>query len=99
MLFRELIEQPRTKCLIIYFPPLSCVSNGGLDPWSAGGVTYNISDALVSIMIPEGAHHLDLRYTNNQDPPSVRAARALELNYFREWIRQAKKTPLTASTP
>ncbi len=74
-------------------------SNGGLDPWSAGGVTYNITDSLVSIMIPDGAHHLDLRYSNDRDPPSVRAARALEVKYFQEWIRQAKKTPQTASTP
>lgn len=74
-------------------------SNGGLDPWSAGGVTYNISESLVSILIPDGAHHLDLRYSNDQDPPSVRAARALEVKYFREWIKQAEKTTQTASTP
>lgn len=67
-------------------------SNGGLDPWSAGGVTHNITDSLVSILIPDGAHHLDLRYTNGRDPPSVRAARALEVNYFRKWIKQARKT-------
>ncbi|XP_049926990.1 lysosomal Pro-X carboxypeptidase [Epinephelus moara] len=73
-------------------------SNGGLDPWSAGGVTHNITDSLVSIMIPDGAHHLDLRYSNDRDTPSVRAARALEVMYFREWIKQAKKTPQTSST-
>ncbi|XP_068174272.1 lysosomal Pro-X carboxypeptidase isoform X1 [Antennarius striatus] len=66
-------------------------SNGGLDPWSAGGVSYNITDSLVSIMIPEGAHHLDLRYSNDHDPPSVKAARSLEVIYFQEWIRQSKK--------
>ncbi|CAK6957948.1 lysosomal Pro-X carboxypeptidase [Scomber scombrus] len=67
-------------------------SNGGLDPWSAGGVTHNISNSLISIMIPDGAHHLDLRYSNDNDPPSVRAARVLELKYFKEWIKKAKKT-------
>lgn len=66
-------------------------SNGGLDPWSAGGVTHNITDSLVSILIPDGAHHLDLRYSNKYDPPTVRTARALELKYFKEWIRQAKR--------
>ncbi|KAM9820309.1 lysosomal Pro-X carboxypeptidase [Neosynchiropus ocellatus] len=64
-------------------------SNGDLDPWSAGGVAVNISDSLVSILIRDGAHHLDLRYANAQDPPSVRAARALELQYFQQWIKQA----------
>ncbi|TDH14681.1 hypothetical protein EPR50_G00023240 [Perca flavescens] len=74
-------------------------SNGGLDPWSAGGVTYNITDSLVSILIPDGAHHLDLRYSNDQDPPSVRTARVLEVMYFREWIKRAKNTRQTASAP
>lgn len=41
-------------------------------------------------MIPDGAHHLDLRYSNDLDTPSVRTARALEVKYFREWIHQAK---------
>ncbi|XP_010782352.1 lysosomal Pro-X carboxypeptidase [Notothenia coriiceps] len=68
-------------------------SNGGLDPWSSGGVTHNITDSLVSIMIPDGAHHLDLRYSNAQDTAPVRHARALEVKYFREWISQAKLRP------
>ncbi|KAM3874765.1 lysosomal Pro-X carboxypeptidase [Diretmus argenteus] len=68
-------------------------SNGGLDPWSGGGVTRNITDSLVAIVIPDGAHHLDLRYNNDHDPPSVRAARAMEVEYFKEWIAAAKKAP------
>ncbi|XP_055493171.1 lysosomal Pro-X carboxypeptidase-like isoform X1 [Leucoraja erinacea] len=65
-------------------------SNGGLDPWSSGGVTKSISDTLVAIFIPEGAHHLDLRSNNKHDPPSVRKARALEVQYFKKWIKAAK---------
>ncbi|XP_013868231.1 lysosomal Pro-X carboxypeptidase [Austrofundulus limnaeus] len=72
-------------------------SNGGLDPWSAGGVTENITHSLVSILIPEGAHHLDLRYSNELDPPSVRAARALELKYFQTWIKQHQKATGSAT--
>lgn len=68
-------------------------SNGGLDPWSAGGVTRNISDSLVAIVIPDGAHHLDLRYNDAYDPASVLTARALEVQYFKEWITQAKEAP------
>ena len=49
-------------------------------------------------MIPDGAHHLDLRYSNDLDTPSVRTARALEVKYFRQWINQAKTTPQTAPT-
>ncbi|KAM8904786.1 lysosomal Pro-X carboxypeptidase [Spinachia spinachia] len=73
-------------------------SNGGLDPWSSGGVTTNVTDSLVSIVIPDGAHHLDLRYSNDYDPASVRAARALEVMYFRKWIKQAERPLKPLST-
>nr|XP_006628138.2 PREDICTED: lysosomal Pro-X carboxypeptidase [Lepisosteus oculatus] len=64
-------------------------SNGGLDPWSGGGVTQKISGSLVVIMIPEGAHHLDLRYNNAYDPQSVLNARDLEVQYMKKWIKEA----------
>lgn len=66
-------------------------SNGGLDPWSAGGVTQNISDSLVAIMIPDGAHHLDLRSRNPHDPKSVQQARLLEVHYMKQWIEKARR--------
>uniref|UniRef100_A0A8B9QPM8 Lysosomal Pro-X carboxypeptidase n=1 Tax=Anas platyrhynchos TaxID=8839 RepID=A0A8B9QPM8_ANAPL len=66
-------------------------SNGGLDPWSAGGVTQNISDSLVAIMIPDGAHHLDLRSRNPCDPKSVKQARVLEVHYLKQWIEKARR--------
>lgn len=70
----------------VFFP----YSNGGLDPWSAGGVTQNITDSLVAIMIPDGAHHLDLRSRNPGDPRSVQQARALEICYMKQWIEKAR---------
>uniref|UniRef100_A0A8D0GP68 Lysosomal Pro-X carboxypeptidase n=1 Tax=Sphenodon punctatus TaxID=8508 RepID=A0A8D0GP68_SPHPU len=63
-------------------------SNGGLDPWSGGGVTKNITDSLIAIMIPEGAHHLDLRSNSPYDPQSVLRARALEAHYMKQWIEE-----------
>ncbi|KAH0625232.1 hypothetical protein JD844_033542 [Phrynosoma platyrhinos] len=66
-------------------------SNGGLDPWSAGGVTKNITDTLVAILIPEGAHHLDLRSNSPFDPVSVLQARLLEVHYMRLWLQQHRR--------
>lgn len=63
-------------------------SNGLLDPWSAGGVTKNISDSLVAVIIEEGAHHLDLRHKNPLDPPSVVRARNTEKFYMTKWIKE-----------
>ncbi|MBN3293335.1 PCP carboxypeptidase, partial [Polypterus senegalus] len=63
-------------------------SNGGLDPWSGGGVTTPVPESLVVIMIPEGAHHLDLRYNSAYDPKSVLIARYLEVWYMKLWIKE-----------
>ncbi|KAF5927066.1 hypothetical protein HPG69_018332 [Diceros bicornis minor] len=62
-------------------------SNGDLDPWSGGGVTKDITDTLVAITIPEGAHHLDLRANNAFDPTTVLLARSLEVRYMKQWIK------------
>ena len=43
-------------------------SNGLLDPWSSGGVLKNISDSLVAVIIPEGAHHLDVSAASLSEP-------------------------------
>ncbi|KAF3830184.1 hypothetical protein GH733_001609 [Mirounga leonina] len=66
---------------------LSDRSNGELDPWSGGGVTKDITDTLVAITIPEGAHHLDLRARNAFDPTTVLLARSLEVRHMKQWIR------------
>lgn len=64
-------------------------SNGLLDPWHGFGVLQNVSDSVVAIVIPEGAHHLDLMFSNAMDPPSVTAARNLERHYMHMWIEEA----------
>ncbi|KAJ1119954.1 hypothetical protein NDU88_008137 [Pleurodeles waltl] len=67
-------------------------SNGGLDPWSSGGVTKDITDTLVAVFIPEGAHHLDLRFRHPDDPESVVRARELEIKYMKQWLRKTRSS-------
>ena len=62
-------------------------SNGLLDPWSSGGVLKSQSDSVVAIVIPNGAHHLDLRGSNKADPADVISARNLEKKYIASWIK------------
>jgi hypothetical protein len=42
-------------------------------------------------MIENGAHHLDLRSSNENDPQSVRAARLMETKNILEWIKEHQK--------
>jgi len=67
-------------------------SNGGLDPWSSGGVINGTPPSetetgVTTVLIPNGAHHLDLFFSNPADPPDVIAARKLELEMIAKWIK------------
>lgn len=62
-------------------------SNGLLDPWSGGGVLKTFNNNIQIMIIPEGAHHIDLRDKNEKDPRSVTLARNQYLRAFNEWIK------------
>lgn len=64
-------------------------TNGLLDPWSSGGVLKSSGNGIVAIIIPEGAHHLDLRGSNPADPVSVIQARKQERAYIGKWIKNS----------
>lgn len=66
-------------------------SNGLMDPWSSGGVLRNLSSSAIAILIPEGAHHLDLRGSNMDDPYSVRITRKYHRFFISRWIEQYRQ--------
>jgi len=70
-------------------------SNGLLDPWSSGGVMEDVSESAVAVVIGKGAHHLDLFFSNPEDPDDVKEARKTELRHIRKWIDS--KTAATVS--
>ncbi|KAG8307504.1 lysosomal Pro-X carboxypeptidase-like [Homalodisca vitripennis] len=63
-------------------------SNGLLDPWSSGGVLRNVSATAQAIIMPDTAHHLDLRSSNPNDPMSVIIVRRYYRYIIRYWISQ-----------
>lgn len=75
-----------TSSSINEWSTLVCFSNGLLDPWSGAGVLTNISSTVIAVVIPEGAHHLDLRAANEDDPQSVIDARKFYELTFSKWI-------------
>ena len=85
---RRLKWNPKYQLLILQ--KLFC-SNGLLDPWSSGGIFRNISSSTVAIIIPEGAHHLDLRGHNPKDPFSVVQARNFEKYSIKKWIKHYRQ--------
>ncbi len=69
-------------------------TNGDLDPWGAWGVNCEIHACgkdVVSILIKGGAHHLDLMFANEADPPSVIAARSEARKTIARWIVRRKE--------
>lgn len=41
-----------------------------------------------AVIIPDGAHHLDLMFSNPLDPLTVKAARTIELDNIERWIEE-----------
>ena len=69
------------------FPPFFLPSNGDLDPWAGGGVLKAPHDRVVALKIKQGAHHLDLRFANPRDPPSVVHARKIEHKLIQRFLK------------
>ena len=63
-------------------------SNGKLDPWSGTGVLQSLSPSVVTLMIDDAAHHLDLFFSHPGDPLSVIEARETERKNMSLWIQQ-----------
>ncbi|KAF8404809.1 hypothetical protein HHK36_009699 [Tetracentron sinense] len=61
-------------------------SNGLLDPWSGGSVLQNVSETIVALVTEEGAHHIDLRASTDEDPDWLVEQRASEIKLIEGWV-------------
>jgi len=67
-------------------------SNGLLDPWHGGGVLRNLSSSVLAILIPSGAHHIDLMFSDPADDgyPDIAWARNFERAQIKQWVDEHK---------
>mmetsp|Transcript_13966 Transcript_13966/g.33834 ORF Transcript_13966/g.33834 Transcript_13966/m.33834 type:complete len:500 (+) Transcript_13966:63-1562(+) len=69
-------------------------TNGLNDGWSAGGFLTDVDAAsgLITLNMPNGAHHSDLSHDlpSDKDTPDVAAARANATVILRQWLREIK---------
>ena len=70
-------------------------TNGLYDPWSGASLAQAPPDGpardLIVLNISEGGHHLDLFFSNDADPQSVKDVRATQMAFITKWIAEARK--------
>uniref|UniRef100_A0A0E0MCM6 Lysosomal Pro-X carboxypeptidase n=1 Tax=Oryza punctata TaxID=4537 RepID=A0A0E0MCM6_ORYPU len=62
--------------------------NGLRDPWSAGGILKSISNSIIALVEPKGGHHVDLRFSNEEDPEWLKKVRRKEMRIIADWLKQ-----------
>ncbi|KAL3619996.1 hypothetical protein CASFOL_034908 [Castilleja foliolosa] len=61
-------------------------SNGLRDPYSSGGVLYNISKSIVAVTTLNGSHCLDILPASETDPEWLITQRKIELEIINGWL-------------
>ena len=72
------------------YPPHRCASDRSVAEAVASGTnvaSFGIDGSVKAVVIPHGAHHLDLMFSTPDDPPDVTAARTVELAAVAEWVK------------
>ena len=64
-------------------------SNGLLDPWHGGGFLESHVESCPVFIMPNGAHHVDLRANHPDDTSDITETRQKEKEIIRRWIEEA----------
>ncbi|KAJ9554997.1 hypothetical protein OSB04_009611 [Centaurea solstitialis] len=51
-------------------------------------VLHNISKSIIAIVAEKGAHHVDLRFSTDEDPNWLRDVRKREISIMKDWISE-----------
>ena len=71
-------------------------TNGVLDIWSGGSIMHNVSDTVLALNFPNGAHHSDLTHggPTEYDSDDIKAGHVQIQNILEKWLDQIRKDPL-----
>ena len=53
---------------------------------------HSVSDTLKAIVLTKGAHHLDLRASQPDDPTELTQVRKMEMDIMAGWIEEHSRT-------
>lgn len=81
--FNDLVGQGATRILF---------TNGLNDLWSAGSYLEDLSETIVAVNMPNGAHHSELKYTNTQhmDTKDVMEAHDEITDILAAWLKEIR---------
>jgi lysosomal Pro-X carboxypeptidase len=81
--FNDLVGQGASRILF---------TNGRNDMWSAGSYLEDISDSILTINMPNGAHHSELSHANaqNLDTDDVRDAHDEIVDILSRWLDEVR---------
>ncbi|EQC34484.1 hypothetical protein SDRG_07812 [Saprolegnia diclina VS20] len=67
------------------------LTNGDLDPWSNSGILQSLSQSVVAVRIPKGAHQSDLYFHDATDSDDLASARAVVRAHVQHWLTTFSK--------
>ena len=79
--FNDLVGQGASRILF---------TNGGNDMWNYGGYTQNLSDSILAINFPNGAHHSEV-YARPDDTADIREGQAQIADILSDWLKEIAK--------
>ena len=83
--FDDVAKQNATRILF---------TNGLKDGWSVGGITQNISESLIALNFPNGAHHSDLsgRGPSENDSEDIKEGFRTIIQILGTWLEEIRRS-------
>ena len=88
--FDDLVGQNVTRIIF---------TNGLNDGWSVGGIHTNLSESLIAINFPNGAHHSDLSHVgpSKDDTADIKKGFKTISTILSRWLKEVKSMQITAT--